>query len=193
MQMLGPVGLSRLAVDDAGACPHLPEPLAERVRAPGPSPWSSPRIHQQSVDAGRARPGPQLLDQCSQRRQDGLRGAPPPPPAALQRLARELRYWTRHLGVSEAQLRKVVADVGHMVEDVKRARRLALGAAPIHANRGAGYAPASSRRRARASRAASARKAERLAATRSMRVTSPSSIVMLSRTDLPGSSTRARK
>jgi hypothetical protein len=35
----------------------------------------------------------------------------------------ELRYWTEKLGISEARLREVVAEVGHMAEDVRRALR----------------------------------------------------------------------
>lgn len=32
----------------------------------------------------------------------------------------EVRYWTDHLEISEAQLRDVVAEVGHMAADVRR-------------------------------------------------------------------------
>ena len=31
----------------------------------------------------------------------------------------EVRYWTRHLGISEAELQKAVAEVGHMAADVR--------------------------------------------------------------------------
>jgi hypothetical protein len=32
----------------------------------------------------------------------------------------EIRYWTKHLGVSEAQLRQAVAEVGVMAADVRK-------------------------------------------------------------------------
>jgi hypothetical protein len=33
----------------------------------------------------------------------------------------EVRYWTKALGISEDRLREVIAEVGHMAEDVRRA------------------------------------------------------------------------
>lgn len=48
-------------------------------------------------------------------------------PADAQRInvneSYEVRYWTEALGVSEARLREVVAEVGVMADDVRRALR----------------------------------------------------------------------
>ncbi|URL59652.1 DUF3606 domain-containing protein [Luteibacter flocculans] len=48
-------------------------------------------------------------------------------PADAQRInvheTYEVRYWTEALGVSEARLREVVAEVGVMADDVRRALR----------------------------------------------------------------------